>query len=132
MEKIGAKQITVAITYGLITIFLLAALTSVVISLLLKFTELQELSLSWLLLTISFIIIFIGGFVSGGKGKEKGWLLGGATGLSYTFIIFIFQYLGFDSNFSAEQMLYHVGFLLIAMLGGMLGVNISSQTRNNS
>lgn len=112
------------------TIFLLAALTSLIISLLLKFTQLQELSLSWLLLTISFIIIFIGGFVSGGKGKEKGWLLGGSTGLCYTVIIFMFQYLGFESSFTAEQTLYHLGFLLISMLGGMLGVNMSSQSRN--
>jgi putative membrane protein (TIGR04086 family) len=130
--KIGAKKLSIAISYGLITIFILAAITSLVISLLLKFTQLQELSLSWIMLTISFIILFIGGFVSGGKGKEKGWLLGGGTGLCYSLIIFLLQYLGFEAHFTLEQMLYHLGFLVISILGGILGVNMTSQIRKQN
>lgn len=123
---------SISISYGLITVFLLAAITSLVLSLLLKFTNLQELSLSWIMLSISFIILFIGGFVSGGKGKEKGWLLGGGTGICYSLIIFLLQYLGFDAHFTVEQMLYHLGFLLISILGGILGVNMTSQTRKSN
>lgn len=127
--NIGTKQLSLAVMYGLITIFLLATLMSLIISLLLKFTQIQELSLSWVVLVISFLILFIGGIVSGGKAKEKGWLLGGATGVSYSLIILVFQYLGFDSHFTLEQSLYHLGFILIAVLGGMLGVNVTTPSR---
>ncbi|MFC0270132.1 TIGR04086 family membrane protein [Metabacillus herbersteinensis] len=115
------------ISYGLMTIFVIALLTSLVFSLLLKFTDLTESSITWLLIGISFIAVFIGGFVSGGKGKEKGWLIGGITALLYTLIIYLFQFLGYGQNFTIEQTLYHVGFLFVAMFGGVFGVNLSSE-----
>lgn len=115
------------ILYGLMTIFVIALVTSLIFSLLLKFTNLTESSITWLLLGISFISVFIGGFVSGGKGKEKGWLIGGITALLYTLIIYLFQFLGYGQNFTIEQTFYHVGFLFVAMFGGVFGVNMSSE-----
>ena len=78
---------------------------------------------------LSFIGLFGGGFLSGGKRKEKGWLIGGFTGLIYTLIVFLFQYLGYDRLFDAQQVIYYICYTLIAMMGGILGVNISA---NNS
>jgi len=74
---------------------------------------------------MSFIGLFGGGFLSGGKRKQKGWLVGGATGLIYSFIVLMFQYLGYDRFFDAEQVIYHICYTLIAMMGGILGVNLS-------
>ncbi|TYS68903.1 TIGR04086 family membrane protein [Sutcliffiella horikoshii] len=120
-----SKRLGLAIMYGLITVFMLAIVISFIFSLLLRFTSLQETSVAWIIVTLSFITLFIGGFISGGRGKEKGWLLGGATGGAYTLVIFLFQYLGNDSLFTLQQMLFHLGFIGIAALGGIIGVNIS-------
>ncbi|WP_404458771.1 TIGR04086 family membrane protein [Sutcliffiella horikoshii] len=120
-----SKRLSLAIMYGLITVFMLAIVISFIFSLLLRFTSLQETSVAWIIVTLSFITLFIGGFISGGRGKEKGWLLGGATGGAYTLVIFLFQYLGNDALFTMQQMLFHLGFIGIAALGGIIGVNVS-------
>jgi putative membrane protein (TIGR04086 family) len=74
---------------------------------------------------LSFIGLFGGGFLSGGKRKQKGWLIGGLTGLVYSLIIFLFQYLGYDRIFNLEQGIYYICYTLISMMGGILGVNLS-------
>ncbi|QED50185.1 TIGR04086 family membrane protein [Cytobacillus dafuensis] len=125
-----SKNVSGAILYGIIAVFLLAIFSSLIFSLLLKFTSLQESSLQFIITAISFVSLFIGGFISGGKGKQKGWLLGGLTGLIYSTIIFLFQYLGFDKLFDFQQMIYHICFILTAMMGGILGVNLSNKSRN--
>jgi putative membrane protein (TIGR04086 family) len=80
---------------------------------------------------ISFVSLFIGGLISGGKGKQKGWLLGGLTGIIYSIIIFLFQFLGFDKLFDMQQIIYHTCYMLTAIMGGILGVNMSTnKTRN--
>ncbi len=116
----------VAVLYGLGIIFSLAIIGSLVFSLLLRFTAIQENSLQYIVTTISFIALFVGGFITGGKGKQKGWLLGGVTGGTYTLLVLLFQYLGYDSLFSMEQMVYHVCYIITAMMGGILGVNMTS------
>ena len=71
----------------------------------------------------------MGGFISGGKGKQKGWMLGGLTGLLYSITIFLFQFLGLDQLFNFEQIVYYICYILIAMMGGILGVNLSENSR---
>jgi putative membrane protein (TIGR04086 family) len=125
------KKMGLALVFGITTILGIIMITSFIISLILKFTNLQENSVSWVLLAMTFLALFFGGFVSGGKGKVKGWLSGGATGLLFTFIVFIFQYLGYDQPFSMQQILYHIGLLLISTIGGIIGVNLYGQPRND-
>lgn len=127
-----SKSFGSSILYGIFTIFLLAVISSTIFSLILRFTSTEESSLRFFITAISFIAIFSGGFVSGGKGKQKGWLLGGLTGLLYSLIIFLYQYLGYDRLFQFEQIIYHTCYILTAMMGGILGVNITSKTRNAS
>lgn len=112
-----------SVLYGLGTIYVIAALFSLLFSLLLRFTSLQENEIGLGITIISFIAIFFGGMIAGGKGKEKGWFLGVLTGLSYTLLNFLFQYLGFDSFFTMEQIVYYTLFILTAMIGGIVGVN---------
>lgn len=115
--------------YGVIFIFLFAALSSLIFSLILRFTSLQEGSLQYIITAMSFIGLFGGGFLSGGKGKQKGWLIGGLTGLLYSLIVFLFQYLGYDRLFDVQQLIYHICYILIAMMGGILGVNLTTNSR---
>lgn len=120
MRKMGS-----AIIYGTVSIFILAVIFSLIFSLLLRFTSLTESSISYLILILSFISIFIGGLISGGKGKKQGWLLGGGTGLLYILIILAFQYLGFDQTFSSKEWIQSLCYILVCMMGGVLGVNLS-------
>jgi putative membrane protein (TIGR04086 family) len=85
--------------------------------------------LQYIITAISFAGVFGGGFVSGGKGKHKGWLIGGVTGIAYSIIILMFQYLGYNNLFSMEQIIYHTCYILICMMGGILGVNLTSNSR---
>lgn len=121
-----SRSLGIAVLHGVIAIFVFAILSSLVFSLLLGFTSVQESSLKYVVTTVSFLSLFIGGFITGKNGKQKGWLIGGATGLIYSIIIFLFQYLGHDSLFSPEQIIYHTCYILTAMMGAILGVNMSS------
>ncbi|KFL14731.1 membrane protein [Geobacillus stearothermophilus] len=127
MSRLGS-----ALVYGVATIFVLAALVSFVFSLLLKWTDIHESSLTWVIFTVSVISMFIGGIVAGGKSQEKGWLAGGLTSLLFTALIFLFQFLGIEKPFTAEQWLYHLVFFVAAALGGIVGVNLSPTRRERT
>lgn len=86
----------------------------------------QEHSIQYVLTGITFLAMFVGGFISGGKGKAKGWLLGGVTGLVFTISILLFQFLGHDSLFNLKELIYHLCFIVTAMMGGILGVNLTA------
>ncbi len=92
----------------------------------LHFTSADESSIHLPVTIISFIILFSGGFIAGGKGKQRGWLLGGLTGTIYSMIVFLYQFLGHDSLFTMEQIVYHLCYIITAMMGAILGVNIYS------
>ena len=121
MTRLGS-----AIVYGVVTIFLLAALISFFLSLILKWTDIQESLLTWIIFAGSLLSMFIGGIVAGGKGKEKGWLIGGGTSLLFTLIVLVFQFLGLEKAFTVEQWLYHLVFFVAAALGGIVGVNMTA------
>ncbi|MGF2617223.1 TIGR04086 family membrane protein [Rossellomorea vietnamensis] len=114
-----------AILYGTGTILVIAAAASLIFALMLRFTSLEESSISLAVTIISFLALFVGGFMSGGKGKEKGLVLGALTGMLFSVGVFLFQYLGYDSLFSTKQVVYHACFIVTCMMGGILGVNVS-------
>lgn len=126
IEESTNNSYGLAVLYGVITIFSIAVVSSLIFSVILRFTSVEEASLEFIITAISFVTLFLGGFISGGKGKKKGWLVGGLTGFIYTLIILLFQYLGYDQLFTIEQLIYHVCFIVTAMMGGILGVNINS------
>ncbi len=114
-----------SVLLGLGVIYAIAALCSLIFATILKFTAVEESQIKIFITIISFIALFLGGFTAGGRGKEKGWMLGGLTGLLYTVIHFLFEYLGYDSGFSTEQIVYYICFTITAVMGGILGVNIA-------
>jgi putative membrane protein (TIGR04086 family) len=120
-----ARNMVSAVMFGVLTILVIILTCSLIFSLLLRFTDLQETSLQWLIMALSFFALFAGGFISGGKGKEKGWMMGGATAVLFTCIVLLYQFLGKEAGFSIEQTFYHLGYLATAVFGGILGVNIA-------
>ncbi|QEY91001.1 hypothetical protein BACIT_3156 [Bacillus amyloliquefaciens] len=77
------KQVGRGVLYGLVAIFAVMLLTSLAISLLLTVTSMEESSFSWLITALSFLSLFAGGFISGGKAKEKGWMIGALTAVCF-------------------------------------------------
>ncbi len=117
-----------AIVFGVITIFLIIIAASFILSLLVSFTSLTEQSLQWVVITTAFVAMFIGGFIAGGKAKEKGLIVGGAAAFFFTVLTFLIQFLGYDQSFTLEQYLYHAGYIFTAMIGGIVGVNLVSNS----
>ncbi|MRG88249.1 TIGR04086 family membrane protein [Salinibacillus xinjiangensis] len=113
-----------ALLYGWITIFALMLLSSFILALVIRYTEIGNSTLNWLTLGLGLIYLFAGGLLSGMKGKEKGWLLGTITGLGYSIFILLYQFLAYDQLFSGSQWIYHALFLAAALLGGISGVNM--------
>ncbi|PLT30879.1 TIGR04086 family membrane protein [Peribacillus deserti] len=121
-----SRKMGSAVLYGVGSIFILAILSSFIFSILLRFTSMTESSLTYPIMIMSFISMFAGGFISGGKGKKQGWLLGGGTGLAYAVVVLLFQYLGHDTLFTLKQLIYYICFIITSMMGAILGVNLSS------
>lgn len=123
------RGILTSMIYGLITTLVIILLVSFIFSLLLRFTSLTESSFSWLIIVFTFVALMVGGFVSGGKSKQRGWLVGAGTGLLYTLLVFLVQYLGYNVIFSVQQYLFHGGFIIAAIIGGIFGVNVVRNSR---
>ncbi|MDT8861547.1 TIGR04086 family membrane protein [Alkalihalobacillus sp. MEB130] len=115
-----------AVLFGLTTILVLALSFSLVVSIVLSFTSLTEHSVKWVITGVAFVTMFLGGTISGAKAKEKGWMAGATTALLFSVLTFLIQYLGYNTGFSNEQYMYHGGYILAAALGGIIGVNLSS------
>ncbi|WP_053219058.1 TIGR04086 family membrane protein [Virgibacillus senegalensis] len=120
-----------ALLYGWITALGLILAASLILSILLKFTSFGAAALNWTTLSISIAALFLGGLISGLKGKEKGWILGGLTGLGFILFILLYQYLGYRTGITLEQLVHCGGFLAASLIGGMLGVNLSSDTNSS-
>lgn len=112
-----------AMISGILSIFIIILTASFILSLLVSFTSLTEQKLHWVVIAVGFVAMFIGGFIAGRKAEEKGLFVGGATALFFTVITFLIQFLGYDQSFTMEQYLYHSGYIVFAMIGGIIGVN---------
>ncbi|WP_028402911.1 TIGR04086 family membrane protein [Ectobacillus panaciterrae] len=123
----GTKKLSAAILFGLGTILLLATVVSFCIALLAKLTKISDSSLIIVVFILTLLSMLISGFVSGAKAKMKGWLAGGSTGILFSFLVFLVNYLGYSQPLSKENMLYHLGLIAASTIGGIFGVNTSKK-----
>lgn len=114
----------VALMYGWIVVFGLVLLSSVILALFLRLTSFNEATLSWVTLCVGLITLFIGGFIAGLKGQTKGWIIGATVGIGFTIFTFCVQYLGYKQTFTLNQSLHHLAYILAALVGGIVGVNL--------
>src|SRR5699024_5719 len=118
--------------YGWITILFFVLLSSAVLALIVHLTNITEFTLSYITLIIGLLTLFLGGFVAGIKGKANGWIIGLTTGLGFTLITFFIQYLGFNEIFTTKQIIYHITYILCAIIGSIIGVNLFTTQENSS
>ncbi|PYZ94138.1 TIGR04086 family membrane protein [Salipaludibacillus keqinensis] len=128
----ASHRLISSVLYGVLTIFILVIAASFLSSLVLRFTNVTEATFLWILIGFSFVALFIGGFISGGRSGEKGWFAGTLTALLYSLVVFLTQYLSFNQGFDMQQILMHGGYLLAAILGGMVGVNVRGDSLRES
>lgn len=110
---------------GVIAIVGILIVISFILSLMLHFTMIQETSIQWFLLPITLLTLFIGGVIAGYQSGGKGWYYGGVTGVAFLLIAWLVSFLGFDILLSLKSLLIYLAYLLLAMMGGMVGVNMS-------
>ncbi|PDY49256.1 TIGR04086 family membrane protein [Bacillus pseudomycoides] len=124
----GTKKLSTAIGFGIITLLILASITSMLIALLLKFTDISEGTLAITIFILAFLSMLISGFIAGKKAQGKGWFVGFTTGLIFAILVFLVNYLGFSLALSNSQLLYQLGLMGASTLGGIFGVNMSKRT----
>lgn len=123
MSKVKQVRPSSPVFSGLLYSLATMAVCTILTSLILFSTSMQEASLLFYAYVIHAVSLFIGGFVAGKKSESKGWYHGGLLGLLYSVIIFIVAFLAYDAGFS-KQILYLLGLTFgSGALGGMIGVN---------
>lgn len=120
-----SKRLGKGVLFGLITIFILMVICSVIFSMLLQFTSMTEDNSTIILTIAGGISLFFGSIFAGLKSKAKGWLVGLLTSGVFTAIIYLVQFLGYNTNFSTSQTIQHAVYLLVSIFGGIFGVNLS-------
>ncbi|MGG0292967.1 TIGR04086 family membrane protein [Bacillus pacificus] len=123
----GTKKLSTAIGFGIVILLILATVTSMIMALLLKFTDMNEGALAVTIFILALLSMLISGFTAGKKAQGKGWLVGFTTGLTFTILVFLVNYLGFSQTLSNSQLLYQLALMGASTLGGIFGVNMSKQ-----
>lgn len=77
----------------------------------------------YLILFLTMISLFIGGFFLGKKCEQKGWLEGIKIGSMVIFLFFLISYLGFDQGLNVKVCIYYLILLVSSILGSMIGIN---------
>ena len=72
MHNGGTKKLSSAIGFGIITLLILASITSMIMALLLKFTNINEGTLVIIIFIIALsIYALLSGFIAGEKAKKR-------------------------------------------------------------
>lgn len=111
---------------GLLTVWLLVIVGSLVTAFVLNYTNVQEQNFNYFSYTINIVALLIGGWIAGRRSGRRGWYYGAATGLLYAVLVFFIGMLAFDIALSWMSLLHFASAIVIAALGGMLGVNARS------
>ncbi|MGM9986796.1 MAG: TIGR04086 family membrane protein [Bacillaceae bacterium] len=119
------KRLSKGVFLGVVLIFILFVISSIFFTFILKFTNTTEAGLKMILMVTGGFSLFIGALFAGLKSKIKGWLVGLLTSGIFTSIVFLVQYLGYDNSFSTTQTIQHAIYLLVSIIGGIFGVNLS-------
>ncbi|PZD94150.1 TIGR04086 family membrane protein [Paenibacillus sambharensis] len=100
---------------------------ALLLSLMLRYSGLQETSLqlyAWILHSLSALA---GGFAAGRKSESKGWYQGAVTGGIYAILIIVTGFLAANAPFTTETFMLLAAAVPAGAVGGMFGVG----TKNN-
>lgn len=121
------RKQTTGIVYGWLTVASLMFISSLIITLLIRFVHLSVETMGFVTMLVGLIALFAGGLVGGMKGKENSLMIGAILGLGFTLIILFVQVITFGSFFEIYQFLYHALFILTAIIGAVIGVHLNGK-----
>ncbi|OYD09902.1 TIGR04086 family membrane protein [Paludifilum halophilum] len=96
---------------------------SVITALILRFTSVPESSMPYFTSTVNGIALLTGGWMSGRRAEQRGWLYGGLTGILYVGIVFVVGFLAFDTAIRVQPVLLTLCAAGLGAIGGIFGVN---------
>lgn len=117
----------IAVLSGIVFILAFMLCASIILTVIIKYTQMTEITFGYITFAIGILAYFIGGIVTGLKARKNGLLLGLFTGTSFSALTFLIQYLGYDNSFSTSQLIYHCTYVLVAIFGSIISVNITSK-----
>jgi putative membrane protein (TIGR04086 family) len=123
MHRVSQVRISSPIFSGLVYSLIVMAVGTLITSLLLLFSNVQESSLPTYTSIIHGISVFIGGWVAGKRAGNRGWYFGGLLGVLYSVIVWIVGFLAYDSGLNVKSLVLLGAAFAIGSLGGILGVN---------
>lgn len=110
---------------GLLLMLFIVLIGSIVVSLVIQFTEVSESRMPLLTYIVNAVSLLSGGFVAGIKAKERGWFYGGMTGVIYILILTLIAYLAFDLVLTFKTLVTMISSFAISAIGGIFGVNFA-------
>ncbi|MEW9500547.1 TIGR04086 family membrane protein [Jeotgalibacillus marinus] len=122
-------QIGKGITYGIVVIASSILSISIVIATLLAFTSLKELEMATWLNGAMFVVVLAGAIVGGAVSKKKGLLVGAAIGL---LMVGLSLYLTAQGTLWTSSLIQGSLTFFIAIVGGVAGVNLFGETREDT
>lgn len=97
---------------------------ALLLSLILKFSSMQEAALPMYAMTVHGCASFAGGLASGKRSGRKGWYFGGGLGILYALIIILIGFLSVNAGFSSHTWNLLAVVIPAGAIGGMIGVNL--------
>lgn len=126
--KVAGNRIASPLVSGLLWSVIWLAAGTLLISLLLYATSLNESDLVKWVFGIHGFASLCGGFTAAKKSGEKGWRIGLITGLFYAVLVLLASFLANDLGWSLRIPMMAGIAALAGAVGGMLGVNTGGPT----
>lgn len=111
---------------GLWYAFFWMMIGALLLSLLLKWSSLEEQDLTGWTYVVHAFALLAGAFVSGKRSRRKGWHQGALTGVLYILFIFVISFLALDSSLKGGDLLYLIPAFFIGAIGGIFGKNVQN------
>ena len=113
------KKTGISLTYIISSILIL----TFVITFFNYFNIINDKIISIFKILIPIISLFIGGFISGKRSKNKGWLEGLKLGSLFSILLIIFNFLAFNNSFEIKYLLFYLIIITSSIFGSMIGIN---------
>lgn len=124
IKNVSKVNVSSPMLGGALTALIWLAAGALLLSLILRFSGMQETSLPLYAMSVHGCASFAGGFASGKRSGRKGWYYGGLLGIIYAVLIILIGFLSVNAGFSSHTMNLLAVVLPAGAVGGMIGVNM--------